>query len=260
MLAWPSWLMAIGNIGNWWNDLMDTSIYRKPCAFLYLKKHTCHNNIKDMRHELSYSWLNCIYFGVYYFYHYHYRYYHHYHYWALLFCFLLSILQLYSFTSLAQSCRPLTVPQHRCNGARHELFLDSFRLALSKLDRYPGTSSTPYRIKKGTETWGKGQLADFLSPFPLWGCHDSYPMLLGIRRRNRHGQCCTMYGTFTNKKEHTKPFVGPSRMKTSDSKVFTDPKMISQGTIKWCIWIFLQDYPLFHHKDTEIALKQPARP
>ena len=134
MLAWPSWLMAIGNIGNWWNDLMDTSIYRKPCAFLYLKKHTCHNNIKDMRHELSYSWLNCIYFGVYYFYHYHYRYYHHYHYWALLFCFLLSILQLYSFTSLAQSCRPLPVPQHRCNGARHGLFLDSFRLALSKLD------------------------------------------------------------------------------------------------------------------------------
>lgn len=127
--------------------------------------------------------------------------------------------------------------------------------------RYPGTSSTPYRIKKGTETWGKGQLADFLSPLPLWGCHDSYPMLqLGIRRRNRHGQCCTMYGTFTNKKERTKPFVGPSRMKTSDSKVFTDPKMISQGTIQWCIWIFLQDYPLFHHKDTEIALKQLARP
>ena len=48
--------------------------------------------------------------------------------------FLLSTLQLYSFTSLAQSCRPLPVPQHRCNGARHGLFLDSFRLALSKLD------------------------------------------------------------------------------------------------------------------------------
>ena len=196
----------------------------------------------------------------YYHYHYHYRYYHHYHYWALLFCFFTfnsSTILLYFTRPKLPATPSAAAPLQWCAARAVPGFIQTGPLKA----RYPGTSSTPYRIKKGTETWGKGQLADFLSPLPLWGCHDSYPMLqLGIRRRNRHGQCCTMYGTFTNKKERTKPFVGPSRMKTSDSKVFTDPKMISQGTIQWCIWIFLQDYPLFHHKDTEIALKQLARP
>ena len=137
LVAWPSWLMAIGNIGNWWNDLMDTSIYRKPCAFLYLKK--THMSQQYQRHE-TWAFLFMIELHIF---------------WGIRYTiiiiiiiviiiiiiielcfsvFLLSILQLYSFTSLAQSCRPLPVPQHRCNGARHGLFLDSFRLALSKLD------------------------------------------------------------------------------------------------------------------------------
>ena len=81
------------------------------------------------------------------------------------------------------------------------------------------------RISRWQE-WDSTICSDLLMPFPM--------LQLEIQLRNKHGLCCTMHGLPT-KRTTLSPLWGPSSHE-DDSKVFIDPRMISQATIRICFF------------------------